>query len=148
MKKFIMVLGFLLLTGGVAVAQNITFEWDPHEQAAELAGFKLYQTKQCGQYGTAPVATFTGGYLVTGSIPLPTGTGKHCWVLTAYIVADGVDVESAYSNEVSSVVKPKPPKLNRATQVALASVKGVVKAAGLVAGLFQKDDDLNLRIKK
>ena len=128
MKTLIPIILFLALTGS-ATAQTVSFAWDPHPEAAALAGFKLYQSKTSMSYGATPVATFIGGTLATGTIAKP-GLGKYFYVLTAYTV----DVESDFSNEVSLVVKPKAPKLNSAQQVAQAIKDTTIKVAGLFKG--------------
>lgn len=111
MVKRIFLFCFLaLLASTPAIAQTITFTWDPHDQAAVIEGFKLYQSKQSGNYTSTPVATFTGGSLTTGTIAKPTQPGRYYWVLTSFMAdpAGGV-LESTYSNEVTDVVKPKAP---------------------------------------
>ena len=101
-----------------AYAQSIQFQWEAHPEAAQLLGFKLYQTKTAGTYTTTPVATFAGGTTTTGTLPKP-GLGNYCWVLTAYVT----DVESDRSNEACTVLKPQPPRLTRAV-LALINLPG------------------------
>lgn len=106
MKKLIFLSIFLLLAIP-SMAQTINFEWDPHPQAAQLEGFKLYQATSPGAYNmAAPAATFTGGSTVTGSIPEP-GIGHYYWVLTAYVQ----DLQSLPSNEVTLAIPPSAPVL-------------------------------------
>lgn len=112
-----------------AFAQTVTLAWDAHEEAAQITGFHLWQSKQAGG-PYVQVATFTPGTLVTGSIPKP-GLGRYCFVLTAY--ADVV--ESDNSNEVCTTLKPKPPRLVSAIQTALMAP---VKVVTYLAGLFTK----------
>lgn len=137
--RILIALSLLLLIPLSVSAQNVTFEWDPHPEGTYLAGYKLYQSKTSGMYLATVVATFQGGTLTTGSIPKP-GLGKYYWVLTAYM-ADGS--ESDFSNEVSLVLKPKPPVLKSVVQTALmAPVKG---AAWLLAKITGKDKNLKVR---
>lgn len=97
-----------------AFAQSITFQWDPHPQASEIQGFKLYASKQSGSY-TTPIATFQGGTLTTGTIPSGIlGLGKQYFVLTAFVN----DIESDRSNEVNTVIKPKAPNVTGVLMVA------------------------------
>lgn len=139
MKKTLLLLAFLFLAVPV-MAQNVVFEWDPHPEAAQLQGFKLYQSKQSGQYSAPPVATFNGGNLTTGSIAQP-ALGRWYFVLTAF-TPEGL--ESGFSNEVTTVVKPKPPVLKTAVQTALlAPVKGAKKLYDLALG----NENTGLRIK-
>jgi hypothetical protein len=130
MKRYGFILAMLILMAIPAMAQTVTFAWDPHPEAAQLTGFKLFQSKTSWTYGATPVATFTGGALTTGTIPKP-GLGRYFYVLTAFTP----DVESDFSNEVSLVVKPQKPNLKSAVQsAALLPVKGAVKFAGLFKG--------------
>jgi len=136
MKKLLLVLGLVFLFSIPCFAQGtITFEWDPHPEASQLTGFKLYATKQCGTYGTSPYVTWTGGSLTTGTASSP-GLGNWCFVLTAYVP----NLESDYSNEVSLTIKPKPPKVNSVVQTALNGVKKIAEWAGLI-------EHKNLRVK-
>jgi len=133
----------LILMALPAMAQTINFAWDPHEEAAQITGFKLYQSKQSNSYTITPVATFTGGSLVTGSIPQP-ALGRYYYVLTAFKDDAGYILESSYSNEVTLVLKPKPPKLNSAIQVIASTIS---KPFTYLAGLIRKDKR-NLKIEK
>jgi len=139
MRKLTLGLVLFILNSTLLLAQNtLTFEWDPHSQAADLLGFKLYQSKQSGTYSSTPIATFLGGSLTTGSITKPSSPGKWYWVLTAYML----DAESDYSNEVNKVIKPNPPNLKSVTLTALkAPVGGIVK----LAKLLKKDKGLRVR---
>lgn len=128
----------------MAQSETVTFAWDPHPEAAQLTGFHLFMTKNQGSYGSTPTATFLGGSLVTGSIAKP-GVGKYCFVLTAYIDDVGTITESAYSNEVCAVLKPKPPKLNSAVQAIVTAmvmpfkgVRAIFSGNGTKAGLRLK----------
>lgn len=99
-----LVIAFLLVPVS-AFAQTLQFQWDAHPTPTQIDGFKLYQATIAGQPGTL-VATFTGGALVTGTIPRPP-VGQWFYTLTAYKAA----IESDRSNEVSYVVKPATPNL-------------------------------------
>lgn len=134
MKHILLVLFIVVIVSIPAVAQNVTFAWEPHSEAAQLTGFHLYQSKTAGGPYTA-AATFAGGATVTGSIAKP-GLGRYYFVLTAYTP----EVESDYSNEVSLVVKPKKPSLKSAVLSAMAKVGNTLWAA-----LTGKSKD-NLRI--
>jgi hypothetical protein len=129
----------LFLLAAPAMAQQLTFAWDlsPDDSLLGAAGgYRLYQSKTRGVYSTSPVATVAPG-VSTISITV-SALGRHYWVATAFS-EDGT--ESDYSNEVSTVIKPKPPKLNTVQQVASA----VRDAVARVAGLFKEKK--NLRIK-
>jgi hypothetical protein len=127
-----------------AAAQTVNFAWDPHDQASQIAGFRLYMTKASGGYTGTPVATFTPGTATAGSIPQP-ALGRYFFVLRAFIDDPAGAVESDNSNEVTLVLKPKPPRLLSAIQtVLLAPIRGAVKAAGIIAG----SDKRGLRIGK
>lgn len=114
--------------------QTVTFAWDPHEEAAQITGFKLYQTKQAGVYTQPAIATFTDGSVTTGTIPQPL-LGRYYYVLTAFKDDSGYILESDHSNEVSLVLKPKPPKFISAIQTAL--IKPIGKIYTMVAGIFR-----------
>ena len=105
--KFTLMSLLLLALVPAAVAQ-VTFQWDPHEEAATITGFHLYQTKNPGSYGAIAVQTFMPGTLTSGQTPKP-GLGKWCFVLTAYVQDPGGPIDSGYSNEVCEVFKPKAP---------------------------------------
>jgi len=134
-RRWAITLMFIVLSVP-CMAQTINFAWDPHTQAADLAGFKLYQGKTAGTYDQGLVATFTGGSLTTGSIPVPK-PGRYYWVLTAFTPDS---IESDFSNEVTMVVKPKPPKINSVTQIA----RGISKAATSVAKIFAPGTNLKV----
>ena len=130
----------LFLLAAPAMAQQITFAWDLSPDDSLLGaggGYRLYQSKTSGAYSAPPVATVLPG-ISTVSIAV-NALGRHYWVATAF-AEDGT--ESDYSNEVSTVIKPKPPKLNTVQQVASAVRDAVVK----VAGAFK--DKKNLKIKE
>jgi len=119
------------------------FAWDVYEEASSITGFYLYQSKQSGNYTEAPVGNFSNT-VTTGSIPKPSSYGRYYWVLTAYYIDTSVTpnltTESDYSNEVSTVVKPKPPKLLSVIQTAWNVIKAPVT---YIAGLIS---NRNLRI--
>ncbi len=150
MRTALLFAAALLLASAPALAQQqtINFAWDPHPQAADLVGFELYQSRTTpvcpgnSAPTSAPVGTFSGGATTQGSIPLPS-PGRYYWALVA--ATPGPDViKSDCSNEVTMVVKPKPPKLLSAVQAALAAP---VKAATAVASLFLPQKK-GLRIEK
>jgi len=128
MKIYLLILALLLFALPVSAQTTVTFEWDPHPQAADLLGFKLYQSKQTGTYPSAPVCTFVGGSLTTGQCAKPSSPGKWYWVLTAYVI----DVESEYSNEVNLVIRPDKPHIRSVIISALG--RAITKAAGLFRG--------------
>ncbi len=134
-KHFVCLLLTLVCLATPALAQAaINFAWDPHPEATNLTGFKLYQTTISGNYSQPAVATFTGGALTTGSIPNPTRFGRYYFILRAFFndttTTPVTVIESDNSNEVSSVLKPKPPRLASVVQsVVMAPVKGAVYIA-------------------
>jgi hypothetical protein len=132
----------LLCLSVPAVAQQVTFAWDAHPEAAQITGFKLYQAKSSGSYGATAAATFTGGDLTTGTIPQP-ALGRYYFVLTAFVDDPSGILESPYSNEVTLVLKPKAPKLINAVQTAVMAPFRAAK--WLVAGGQEKK---NLKIVK
>lgn len=123
MKHLMLVLFIVAIVAVPAMAQNVTFAWDPHNEAAQLTGFHLYQSKTAGGPYTLST-TFNGGASVTGSIAKP-GLGRYYFVLTAF----NAEVESDYSNEVSLVVKPAKPNLKSVVLSALVKVKDTWWAA-------------------
>lgn len=137
--KPIIVLCLLLLAAPAMAQQQLTFAWDlsPDDSLLGAGGYRLYQSKTRGVYSAPPVATVAAG--VSTVTITATALGRHYWVATSF-AEDGT--ESAYSNEVSTVIKPKPPKLNTVQQVASAVRDAVVK----VAGAFK--DKKNLKIKE
>lgn len=122
----------LLASIGAAQAQNsVNFAWDLSSDDSTLGvggGYHLYQSKLSGNY-TTPVATYPPG-ATTGSIQRP-GPGRYYWVLTAF-TSDAI--ESSYSNEVTLVIKPNPPKLNTVQQAMETVKKGLTYLAGLFKG--------------
>jgi hypothetical protein len=95
----------LLLSSSVFAGQDVKFTWDPYT-SDPVTGFKLYMASS-PNVAVIPanlVATISGQTTVTYTqVNVPVGT--RYWVLTAYIGA----MESGPSNEVSYVVKLKPP---------------------------------------
>lgn len=99
----------------VEVTGIVTLEWEANSEV-DLAGYRLYQSKEHGVYPLTPIV----------DIPLPIeGTPTHkvesllederyFWVVTAY---DSTGNESEYSNEVTTIIKipPKPPTKLRVT---------------------------------
>ena len=64
--------------------------------------------------------------------------GEWYFAPTAFI---GDGTESDYSNEVSATIKPKAPKVNTVTQIAIA------KPVTVIVGLFQSDKrELKMRV--
>lgn len=123
MKKYMLSLALVLFFLPNLFAQTVVFTWDPHPESLQITGFKLYQTKNSGTYPDPAVATYIGGNLTTGTIPQP-ALGRYYFVLTAYKDDPTAGVlESGYSNEVSIVLKPKPPKLLGAVQTAFNAIK-------------------------
>ncbi len=108
MKKIFVVLAvflMVLMAGAALAGQNVTFTWDSYI-SDPVTGFKLYMA-------STPGVAVTPANLVA-TIPGQTSTlymqpnvppGIHYWVLTAYATG----MESDPSNEVSYVVKLKPP---------------------------------------
>jgi hypothetical protein len=106
MKKILLSLLLVLIITLPAIAgQDIKFVWDPYT-ADTINGFNLYMAG-------APGVTITPVNLVA-TIPLQNTTaytqknvpaGIHYWILTAFTVGQ----ESGPSNEVSYMVKLKPP---------------------------------------
>jgi hypothetical protein len=127
MKTLLFVIALLLIAVPCMAQANLSFSWDAHGQAAQITGFKLYQSITSGTYGSTPVATFAGGTITTGSIPRPTLIGKYYYVLTAY--ASGM--ESAYSNEVNFTVGITPP-----TGLKNPILVAIGKVISFFAGLF------------
>lgn len=132
----------LLVLSGVCYAQapSVTLAWDlsTSEPLGTGGGYKCYTSKNSMVYGSTPSGSVLPGINTVTLTPLP--YGRNYFVCTAF-VADGT--ESDYSNEVSTVIKPKPPTIKSAIQtVLLMPVKTIVK----FAGLFKKNQ--NLRITK
>jgi len=136
-----------MLLAAPLASQTITFGWDPHPEAAVIEGFKLYQSKQSGNYITAAVATFTGGTLVEGTAPKPSSPGRYYWVLRAYMTDPafpGAIIESVNSNEVTDVIKPKEPTgFKRGTLDAITYLPRTVGRA--VKSLFTRQPNLKIK---
>jgi hypothetical protein len=134
-----LILMLLLLYEVPAMAQDLEFAWDLSPDDALLGasgGYHLYSSKQSGSYMGAPVLTVPPG-TTTGSIPRP-GLGRYHFVATAF---DSEGNESAYSNEVTTVIKPKPPTLITVTQAVLAAP---ARAISRVASLFRGERQLRI----
>lgn len=116
-KLFVLILLFLFIFTGIAIADNeITFRWDKNTES-DLAGYRIYQsTTPDGQIVdginfVAEVAPDSGLYdhgIILNLDPahdaftlvaVPDGTWY--WILTAY---DTSNNESGKSNEVSATV--------------------------------------------
>lgn len=140
MRKILSILFLVgLLSAPVFCQQSIAFAWDPHEESSTITGFHLWQSKTPGG-PYEQVGTFIPGTLTSGEIPKP-GLGRYCWVLTAYVP----DAESDNSNEVCTVLKPKPPKLISVIQ-RIASIP--VKAGKTVAGVFARNNGRKLKVRQ
>ena len=139
--KQILILASLLVFTVPVLAQDINFAWDLSPDDTLLGangGYRLYSSKQSGSYSGAPALIVRPG-TTTGSIARP-GLGRYYFVATAF---DSEGNESDYSNEVTTIIKPKPPTLISVVQIALAAPAGIL---GRVASLFR--DKKQLRIVK
>jgi hypothetical protein len=129
MKQILILVSLLLFTAPV-LAQDINFAWDLSPDDSLLGangGYRLYLSKQSGSYTGAPVLTVRPG-TTSGSIARP-GLGRYYFVATAF---DSEGNESAYSNEVTTAIKPKPPMMKSIVQTALAAPgKAVARLASL-----------------
>jgi hypothetical protein len=137
--KHLIVFASLLLFAAPVVAQDINFAWDLSPDDALLGasgGYRLYSSKQSGSYTGSPVVTVPPG-ATTASIARP-GLGRYYFVATAF---DSEGNESDYSNEVTTVIKPKPPALKSAFQTALAVPS---KPFEKVASLFREKKQLRI----
>lgn len=108
--KQLLTLALLLLCAAPMIAQDIDFARDLFPDDALLGangGYRLYSSKQSGSYSEPPVLTVPPG-TTAGSIARPR-LGRYYFVATAF---DSEENESAYSNEVTTVIKPRPPRLN------------------------------------
>ena len=78
----------------------VRFAWNPNSEP-DLAGYRLYQSEQPGQYeGSAPVLEIPAGTETCQVGPLNPGT--YFWVLTAFNESLR---ESGHSNEVSTTIE-------------------------------------------
>ena len=136
MKTTLLIVALLLLAVPCMAQTNLQFQWDAHAQASQLAGFKLYSGTVSGTYAVAPVATFIGGSLTSGTIARPTKIGKTFYVLSAY---DSAGNESGYSNEVSYTVAISPP-----TGLKNPILVAIGKVLTKLAGLFGKHQTLRV----
>lgn len=128
----------LLLLAAPCMAQSITFAWDLSADDASLGaggGYRVYMGKQSRTY-TGVICSAPPG------VNTCTGTASQLGNLYFGATAFTSDkVESDYSNEVSQVVKPRPPTLKSAVQTALtAPIRGITK----LAGLLKKDKGLRI----
>ncbi len=84
-----------ILTVPAMAGRNVTLQWQPNTEP-DLAGYRLYQTESPGEYDLdSPAAEIPAGTETVTLFDLE--TGPHCWVLTAFDLADN---ESEPSNEV------------------------------------------------
>ena len=106
MKRLLLTLLFIvLLSSTVFAGQDVKFAWDPYT-TDPVVGFKLYMASAPGVALTPLnlVATITGQAAVNYT-QINAPVGQKYWVLTAYTAT----MESGPSNEVSYMVKLKPP---------------------------------------
>lgn len=94
-----------ILTASSWAGQDVKFAWDPYT-ADPIVGFKLYMASAPGVAINPSnlVATITGQAAVNYT-QVNAPVGQKYWVLTAYTAT----MESGPSNEVSYMVKLKPP---------------------------------------
>lgn len=139
--KYILSLIILLMLPALAIGQTVTFAWDYEViEEAKITGFHLWRTKTPGSYIGASVQTYAPS-LRTGT-DIVNAYGKNCYSLTAYYADPTETTESPYSNEVCTVLKPKPPRLISAVQTALmAPFNG---AKWLFAKLIGKSKNLKI----
>lgn len=100
----------LLMVSATACGADLTFTWDPaageswsHVRIYEKTGSNYTQVAQVA--GTLTTATVTG-------VPW----GNHTYIARSVGVANGVELESADSNEVSTTVAPSSPKSLKVTR--------------------------------
>lgn len=139
MKAPVTLFLILLFVLPVTAQTTITFAWDlsvDDSLLGEGGGYRLYASKQSGIYSTPSGSVAPGVSTITISAP---GLGRYYFVARAF-TSDGM--ESDNSNEVSQVIKPKPPTIKSAT---VAVLTAPVKAATKLAGLF-KGPQKGLRI--
>lgn len=115
MKKMLIVLSALMLTGGLALAQEPTIynpvglNWDANTES-DLAGYYVYEAQVAdgqviGEYMVSVPAPLTDFTFTPGSH----ADGQYYWKLTAYDLAGN---ESGFSLEVTAeynVTPPSPP---------------------------------------
>jgi hypothetical protein len=97
MKKLIAIIAFFFLTAipAAAITVNLTFEWDPNQEA-DLAGYRLYMSSTSGQYVSHIQQV---GKVTTTVEQVDIDPGEILYfVLTAFDLDNN---ESGYSNEVS-----------------------------------------------
>lgn len=129
-RMFLTVLLLLILSIPLIswAGQDVTFTWDPYTDPVDTVdGFKLYMAPAPGVAVIQAnlVATILGQAAITyKQLSIP--AGQHYWVLTAF-KAGGL--ESGPSNEVSYVVKLKPPSgLGSKVVISLGSIIVTVAA--------------------
>ena len=125
-------LGIMLLFTTPLMAQSVSLAWDLSISDSFLGaagGYRIYQSKTSGTY-TTPIATVAPGI---STVTFATGQlGRLYWVGRAF---ESGGIESDNSNEVTDVIKPKPPKLNTVQQIAkvlTAPAEGIVKLANML----------------
>lgn len=138
MRRLLFVIALLLLAVPcVAQAPSVTLQWDlsVSEPLGTGGGYECFAAKTAMGYGATPAVTVAPGVSTATVNNLP--YGRNFLACKAF-VGDGT--RSDWSNEVDTVIKPKPPKLNTVTQVAQA-IKGAVTK---FAGLLKKDKGLRI----
>lgn len=112
MRKLLICIAVLFALAIPAFAQDsVTFAWDlsASEPLGAAGGYKIYASKQSGTYTPSDViATVPAG---TTEVTVDTSAyrGRYYTVATAYVIDNGEEIESGYSNEVTYVIKPHPP---------------------------------------
>lgn len=123
MKKLLLVMALILGLSIPCLADTtVTFTWDKNSEQ-DLAGYRLYQTKNQGVYifgEENAVATIPAG---TEAVTLEDVLdGEYWWVLTAYDVHLN---ESGESNEVTIILDTTPPAVPKTLNVVI-TVKVVI----------------------
>jgi hypothetical protein len=103
MRALIAILG-LLLVSATACGADLTFTWDP--AVGEVWTFVRIYEKTGSTY--AQVAQVEG--TLTTAIVSGVSWGNHAYIARSVGVANGTELESPDSNEVSTVVTPTSPK--------------------------------------
>lgn len=124
------ILTLLALLALVISGRSLTLEWDANTET-NLAGYKIYAGKLSRQY--VAIGTNFGGtntvFVITNTL-----TGTNFFAVTAF---DTDGLESEYSDEVWTVIKPQPPSGLRFA----ASI--TVQAAPAITGPWQNVTQLS-----
>lgn len=106
MKKILVMCTLMLLVASSAYSASIEFGWSANTES-DLAGYRLYQTSQQGQYqyGSAKAVKQIPAGTQTCTLDV-TADGTYYYVLTAY---DTGGLESGPSNEVNVKVDTTAP---------------------------------------